>query len=133
MQRIALASRPCRACPYDAVTGYVFCDFISGFLIKQCIQVVQQFGFHAFIEGIHVDVFSKIGFDAGHAHIQQILQQSFIPFGCFGVSEVNGSGIVQSGEIGTFRILFLCQRSYIIVFACFVYLFGVLRHVGELP
>ena len=74
MQRITLASRPCGTCPDNTVTCHFFRNFVSGLLIKQGIQVVQQFRLHAFIEGVHVNVFTEIGFDTGYSHIQKLFQ-----------------------------------------------------------
>ena len=51
------------------------------------------------IFGIHVYILTEIRFYAGDTHIQQILQQALIPLHSLRIGEVDGSGIIQSGEV----------------------------------
>ena len=133
MKRVTLATGPGSTCPDDTVARHFLGNLVGRFLVKQCIEIVEQFGTHVLVFCIHVDVLTEIGLDTFHAHFEQPFQQTFIPLGGFVVSEVDSARIVECGEVGTLGFLLLSQRADVVVLAGLRYLFSSFGHVWQLP
>ena len=133
VQRITLATSPCGTCPHDTVASHVFCYLVCRLLIEQGIEVVEKFRRHILIYCIHVDILAEVCLYTLHSHVEQSLQQALIPLRGFLAREVDGSGIVEGGEVGAFGILLLCELADIVVLACLVYLLCILCYIRQLP
>ena len=82
---------------------------------------------------LHVNILSKVGLYALHTHIQQVAQQTFIPFCCLVVCEVDGSGLVECREVRAFRSLLFEQRTNIIILFRLCNLLGTVSDIRQLP
>ena len=99
MERVTLASRPCGACPYDAVACHLASDLVGCFLVEKGIDIVQTLRCHSVVRSVHMDILSKISLDTFHTHIEERAQQPLIPFCRGGVGEVYRASIVECGEV----------------------------------
>ena len=133
MKRVTLATGPGSTCPDDTVARHFLGNLVGRLLVKQRIEIVEQFGTHVLVFCIHVDVLTEIRLDTFHAHFEQPLQQTFIPLGGFVVSEVDSARIVECGEVGTLGFLLFRQRADVVVLAGLRYLFSSFGHVWQLP
>ena len=87
-------------------------DFEGGSLIEQRIDIVQALRRHAVILMVHVDVFAKVGLDAGNTHFEQRFQELvLIPIDSLVVSEVDCACIVEGREIGSTTCRFVNGRT----------------------
>ena len=102
---------------------------------------------------VHVDIFTEIGFNAYHTHIQQRFQQFvLIPVGSGRIGEIDGAGIVECREIAVAVLSDVCGIlvSVILRFLIFAFLryffptdiavllgfsqlFSTLCDIGQLP
>ena len=94
---------------------------------------MKQPGLHPVIFCIHMDAFSKVGFDASHTHVKQVFQQSLIPFNCPGKCKINGTCIIQCTEIRSFLLFLFFSPPYVFVPNSFFVLFGIGSNIRQLP
>ena len=80
--RVALASRPSRPGPDDAVRVDLPRHLERGPVIEQAVDVAKPRGAHAVVRSLHVDVLSEVRLDCRGPHAQEPPQQALVPLHC---------------------------------------------------